>query len=75
MPRGRKPGTVYAPGAGRPPKSATIRDGAPIRVLQSFPGGGVTDLGTGIAEIERQGQSRVILLPQDDGSIIRIWII
>jgi hypothetical protein len=76
MPRGsnRPKGAPALPGAGRPPQSATIRNGAPIRVLQGFPDGGVADLGAGVAEIVRQGQSRIILLPQDDGSIIRIWV-
>lgn len=59
---------------GAPPKTATIRAGNPIRVLQSFPDGGVTELGKGVVEIVRNGQSRTILLPQEDGSVIRIWV-
>lgn len=77
MPSGshRQKGAPALPGAGAKPKTATIRNDAPIRVSQSWPNGDYVDLGKGHASIERQGASRIILLPQDDGSVIRIWVI
>lgn len=70
---GNRSGLTRAPGAGRPPKSATIREGAPLMISQVYPDG-MADLGRGKAEIRRQGQSRIVAIPQDDGSEIRILI-
>lgn len=69
----RKPGAPALPGAGRPPKSATIREGAPLMISQIYPDG-TANLGSGKATIRRQGQSRIVAIPQEDGSEIRILI-
>ena len=62
------------PGTGPKPKTATIKTDAPLRISQSWPTGDYADLGKGHALIERQGSSRIILVPQEDGSTIRIWV-
>lgn len=69
----RQPGAPALPGAGRPPKSATIREGTPIMISQVYPDG-MADLGRGKATIRRQGLSRIVVIPQEDGSEIRILI-
>lgn len=66
------------PGAGRPLELATIRVGAPLMVSQVWRGPDGTnyaDLGKGHAKIERIGASRVIIIPQEDGSEIRVLIV
>lgn len=80
MPRGsnRSKGAPALPGAGRPPQSATIKVGAPLMISQVWRGPNGTDyadLGKGHAQIERIGSSRVIIIPQEDGSEIRVLIV
>ncbi len=77
MPRNTNHGGAR-PGAGAPPKSATIRVGAPLMISQVWRGPNGTDyadLGKGHARIERVGVSRVVVIPQEDGSEIRILIV
>jgi hypothetical protein len=62
------------PGAGRLPVRAEIREGDGVMVSQVYPDGGYVDLGRGKAQITRHGHSRLIVLPQPDGTEIRILI-
>lgn len=61
-------------GAGRPPARAEIREGDGVMVSQVYPDGGYVDLGRGKAQITKRGHSRLVILPQTDGTEIRILI-
>lgn len=63
-----------ATGGGRPPTRAVINTGDGVLVSQVYPDGGYVDLGRGKVAIEGRGRSRIVLIPQDDGSVIRIVI-
>ena len=63
-----------ATGGGRPPTRAVILAGDGVLVSQVYPGGGYVDLGRGKVTIEGRGRSRIVVVPQDDGSEIRILI-
>lgn len=60
-------------GAGRPAVKATIRTGDGLMLTQVYPDG-VVDLGRGAVIVEGRGHSRVIRIPQPDGSEIRILL-
>lgn len=74
---GGKPGRSGAPGVTRPagpgrmPRSAIIRDGAFLMVKHVFVDG-TANIGQGYVEIRRAGTGRLIVIPQEDGSEIRI---
>ena len=74
MNSGNRTGRSRAPGAGRPVTQATIKDGAGLMLTHVFPEG-TADLGHGRATIERIGNSRLIKIPQADGSEIRILVV
>lgn len=79
MPRGRRPGTVYAPGAGRPPEQAIIRAGAIVSISQVYLDGGVALLGDialvrSVERIKGGKGDRVVKIPQSDGSELRIVV-
>lgn len=61
------------PGAGRPAVKAEIREGDGVMLTHVTPNG-VADLGHGRATVEAHGRSRLIKIPQPDGSEIRILI-
>jgi hypothetical protein len=69
---GRK--AADSPDSGRPPTKAEIREGDGILLSQVYADGGFVDLGRGTARIERRGRSRIVVVPQADGSEIRIVI-
>lgn len=71
---GARPKVREDDGRGRPPKSYTIKAGSPLMISQVYPDG-YADLGRGQAEIRKVGTMRVIAVPQDDGSEIRIVIV
>lgn len=71
---GNRTGNPRAPGAGRPIAKATIKAGAGVFINQVYPEG-TADLGRGRAEITSIGRDRLIKLPQEDGSEIRILIV
>ena len=66
---------LKAKGQGRPVTKAIIRDGDGIMISRVFSDGGYADYGKGIARIEGRGHSRIIVIPQDDGSEIRILVV
>lgn len=61
-------------GAGRRPSKATIHTGSALMLTQVYPEG-TADLGSGLATVEGIGRSRLIKIPQEDGSEIRILVI
>lgn len=61
-------------GAGRPVTKATIKNGSGLMLTHVYPEG-TADLGSGVATIEPVGRSRLIKIPQKDGSEIRILIV
>lgn len=69
----RQKGASGLPGAGRPPQSATIKAGNPVRVAHVFPSG-YEHLGTGAATIERSGTDRIVRVTLEDGSTIVITV-
>lgn len=71
---GARPKVRDDDGRGRPPKSYTIKNGAPLMISKVY-SDGYADLGRGAAEIRKVGTVRVIAIPQDDGSEIRIVIV
>lgn len=60
-------------GAGRPPASATIKAGSPIRVAV-ISADGYEHIGTGVTAIERSGSDRVVRVALTDGSAIIITV-
>lgn len=70
----RPKGAPALPGAGRRPSKATIHNGTGLMLTQVYPNG-TADLGHGIATIEAVGRSRLIKIPQNDGSEIRILVV
>ena len=61
-------------GPGRKPTKAVIKEGSGLMLSQVYPDG-TADLGSGIAVIEAVGRSRLIKIPQPDGSEIRIMVV
>lgn len=61
-------------GPGRPATKATIKNGSGLMLTHVYPNG-TADLGRGIATIEAKGRSRLIKIPQEDGSEIRILVV
>lgn len=59
---------------GRAATKATIRAGAGLFLSHVLPDG-TADLGRGRASITALGHDRLITIPQDDGSEIRILIV
>lgn len=59
---------------GRRPVKAEAREGDGVMISHVFPDG-TADLGRGVARIRKVGNGRIIVLPQDDGSEIRILIV
>jgi len=78
MPRGsnRQPGAPALKGAGRPASRAILEAGRGVFVTHVAPEG-TTDLARGvIGKVERLGRSdRLIVIPQEDGSEIRILVV
>ena len=70
----RPKGAPALPGAGRPVTKATIQQGAGLMLTHVYPNG-TADLGSGRAVIEPIGRSRLVKIPQADGSEIRILIV
>ena len=70
----RPKGAPALPGAGRPATKATIREGTGLMLSHVYPDG-TADLGRGVASIEAVGRSRLIKIPQKDGSEIRILVL
>lgn len=61
-------------GAGRPLSSITIRQDTPLMISQVYPDG-MVDLGRGKAQVKRtKAGGRMIVIPQGDGSEIRILV-
>lgn len=58
---------------GRPLASITIRQDTPVMISQVYPDG-IAPLGKGAAQVKRIGGNRVIVVPQEDGSEIRILV-
>lgn len=59
---------------GRPLSSVTIRQDTPLMISQVYPDG-VADLGRGKAQVKRTAAGgRMIVIPQSDGSEIRILV-
>ncbi len=71
----RKAGAPALPGAGRKPTTATLRAGSIVFVTQVWPAG-VAHLGSGVvSKIEKLlGGDRCVVIPQTDGSELRIVI-
>lgn len=71
----RPKGAPALPGAGRKPTKATITAGVLVMVSQAFPHG-FCDLGRGIVSKVNKLESgnRCIIIPQKDGSELRIVI-
>ena len=61
-------------GAGRKVGRAMIRAGQGVSITHVYPDG-TANLGRGRAVIEGIGNDRIVKLPQDDGSEIRILIV
>lgn len=59
---------------GRRITSATIRTGDGLLLSQVYPDGGYADLGRGAVTVTGRGNSRIITIPQPDGSEIRILL-
>jgi len=77
MPRGsnRQPGAPALKGAGRPASRAILEAGRGVFVTHVAPEG-TTDLARGvIGKVERIGQDRLVIIPQEDGSEIRILVV
>lgn len=72
----RPKGAPALPGAGRPLTTATLREGAIVFLSQVWPSGDNAALGRGIVgKIERlEGGDRCVVIPQKDGSELRIVI-
>lgn len=70
----RQKGAPALPGAGRPATKAVIKEGAGLMLSHVYPDG-TADLGHGRATIEAVGRSRLIKIPQADGSEIRILVV
>lgn len=70
----RTKGAPALPGAGRPVVKATINTGDGLMISQVY-ADGTADIGRGTAEIEKLGNSRLIKIPQTDGSEIRILLV
>jgi hypothetical protein len=70
----RQKGAPALPGAGRPATKAVIENGSGLMLTHVYPEG-TADLGKGIASIESVGRSRLIKIPQSDGSEIRILLV
>lgn len=60
-------------GAGRPLSSITIRQDTPVTISQVYPDG-IAPLGRGVAQVKRTPAGRMIVIPQEDGSEIRILV-
>lgn len=60
-------------GAGRPLSSITIKQDTPLMISQVYPDG-MADLGRGKAQVKRVDGGRMIVIPQADGSEIRILV-
>lgn len=54
-------------------KSITIRQDTPLMISQVYPDG-TADLGRGKAQVKRTPAGRMIVIPQSDGSEIRILV-
>jgi hypothetical protein len=59
---------------GRAATKATIREGTGLLLSHVLPDG-TADLGRGRAVVKALGRDRLITLPQDDGSEIRILVV
>lgn len=70
----RPKGAPALPGAGRPATKATIKNGVGLMLTHVY-SDGAADIGRGVATIEAIGRSRLIKIPQDDGSEIRILVV
>lgn len=71
---GNRSGRPRAPGAGRRATTAIVHAGDGVLISQVYPDESYADLGRGRAEVKRIGNGRLITLPQEDGSEIRILI-
>lgn len=78
-----KPGRTGNPGQsrhwagpGRNPTKAVLREGVIVFLSQTWPDGSYADLGRGlISEVKRlEGGDRCVIVPQADGSELRIVI-
>jgi len=68
-------GKVNQPNAGRRPSKAILEAGRGVFVTHVAPEG-TTDLARGvIGKVERIGQDRLVIIPQKDGSEIRILVV
>lgn len=74
MPGARSRSGGARKGAGRPVVKATIKEGAGLFLSHVLPDG-TADLGRGRASIRALGRDRLITIPQDDGSEIRILVV
>lgn len=71
----RPKGAPALPGAGRPVTKATLTEGIIVFLSQVYPDGNHADLGRGIVgKVERKDGHRVVVIPQNDGSELRIVI-
>jgi hypothetical protein len=72
--RSGAPGVTRPAGPGRKPTKAVIHAGDSLMISQVCPDG-MADLGRGQASVTRIGNSRLITIPQADGSEIRILLV
>lgn len=75
--RSGAPGRTKPAGPGRQPTKATLEQGTIVMLSQVWPNGEHADLGRGlVGQVKRINDSsdRVVTIPQEDGSEIRIVI-
>lgn len=68
------PGKTRPAGPGRNVSKAVIHTGDNLMISHVYPDG-MADLGRGQAKVTRIGNSRLITVPQADGSEIRILLV